>query len=71
MTDNLVYIANSGNAPHGITVAELDYNSGTLSPSTAWLPISANATTSTCIPMARFLVATTMDNGVQVSVVRH
>ena len=32
MTDNLVYIANSGDAPHGITVAELDYNSGTLSP---------------------------------------
>ena len=65
MTSNLVYIANAGDASYGVTVAELDYNSGALR------PIQHVADISECHylnlhPNGRFLVATTMDNGVQV-----
>ena len=31
MSDNLIYIANAGDAPYGITIASLDYESGALS----------------------------------------
>ena len=65
MSQNLVYIANSGDASYGITVAELDSDSGTLS------PIQHVADISECHylnlhPNGRFLLATTMDNDVEV-----
>lgn len=65
MTDNLVYIANGGDGPSGITVAELDYDSATLN------IIQRVTEISECHylnihPNGRYLVATTMDAGVQV-----
>ncbi len=65
MTDNLVYIANGGDGPSGITVAELDYDSVTLN------IIQRVTEISECHylnlhPNGRYLVATTMDAGVQV-----
>ncbi len=65
MTDNLVYIANGGDGPSGITVAALDYAEGTLG------VIQRVTEISECHylnlhPNGRYLVATTMDAGVQV-----
>ena len=65
MTQNLVYIANGGNGPHGITVAELDYANDTLN------IVQQVSEISECHylnphPNGRILVAGTMDEGVQV-----
>ena len=65
MRENLVYIANSGDADYGITVAELDYACGSLN------VIQHVTEISEChylnlYPNGRFLVATTMDGEVQV-----
>ena len=65
MSENLVYIANGGDGPSGITVAELDYDSATLN------IIQRVTEISECHylnlhPNGRYLVATTMDAGVQV-----
>ncbi len=65
MTDNLVYIANGGGGDCGITVAALDYADGTLS------VVQRVSEISECHylnfhPNGRYLVATTMDEGVQV-----
>jgi 6-phosphogluconolactonase len=65
MSSNLVYIANGGGGPYGITVAELDYDDGTLS------VVQQVAEISECHylnfhPNGRYLVATTMDGAVQV-----
>lgn len=65
MTDNLVYIANAGDADYGITVAELDYENVTLN------IVQRVTEIGECHylnphPKGRFLVATTMDGGVQV-----
>ena len=65
MSDNLVYIANAGDADYGITVAELDYDNATLN------VLQRVSEISECHylnlhPKGRYLVATTMDAGVQV-----
>ncbi|MCY3831849.1 MAG: lactonase family protein [Chloroflexi bacterium] len=65
MSDNLVYIANAGDADYGITVAELDYDNATLN------IVQRVTEIGECHylnphPNGRFLVATTMDGGVQV-----
>ena len=65
MIDNLVYIANAGDADYGITVAELDYEKATLN------IVQRVTDISECHylnphPNGRHLVATTMDAGVQV-----
>lgn len=65
MTDNLVYIANAGDADYGITVAELDYDKATLK------VVQRVTEISECHylnfhPNGRFLVATTMDDDVQI-----
>jgi len=65
MTNSLVYIANGGGGPCGITVAELNYEDGTLS------PVQHVTEISECHylnqhPNGRFLVATTMDDDVRV-----
>ena len=65
MTQNLVYIANGGNGPYGITVAELDYANDTLN------IVQQVSEISECHYLnphhnGRFLVAGTMDEGVQV-----
>ncbi|MCY4071738.1 MAG: lactonase family protein [Chloroflexi bacterium] len=65
MTNSLVYIANAGDAPYGITVAELNYQDGTL------LPVQHVTEISECHylnlhPNGKFLVATTMDDDVRV-----
>ena len=65
MIQNLVYIANSGDAPYGITVAELDYANSTLN------IVQQVTEISECHylnphPNGRFLVASTMDDDVQV-----
>ena len=65
MNANLIYIANSGDAPYGITVAELDYDSGTLS------VVQHVTEISECHylnphPNGKYLLATTMDGGVEV-----
>ena len=65
MNRNLVYIANSGDAPYGITVAELDYASGTLSIVQHVTEIS-ECHYLNLHPNGRFLLATTMDNDVEV-----
>ena len=65
MTDNLVYIANAGDAPYGITVAELDYDSGSLKPVQHVTEIS-ECHYLNLHPNGRFLVATTMDDDVRV-----
>lgn len=64
MTDNLVYIANGGGDDGGITVAALDYAEGTLS------IVQRVSEISEChylnfSPSERYLIATTMDEGVQ------
>ena len=65
MSQNLVYIANSGAEPFGITVAALDYASGCLS------VIQQVSEISECHylnphPNGRFLYATTMDGEIEV-----
>lgn len=65
MSDNLVYIANAGDTDYGITVAELDYSNATLN------VVQRVTAISECHylnphPNGRFLVATTMDGGVQI-----
>ena len=65
MTDNLVYIANGGSGPHGITVAELDYANGALNIVQQVTEIS-ECHYLNLHPKSRFLVAGTMDEGVQV-----
>ena len=65
MTDNLVYIANGGDGPSGITVAELDYDNATLNIVQRVTEIS-ECHYLNLHPNGRFLVATTMDAGVQV-----
>lgn len=65
MSENLVYIANSGAADYGITVARLDYENAALA------VVQRVREISECHylnfhPNGRFLVATTMDEGVQV-----
>ena len=65
MTDNLVYIANGGGGDCGITVAALDYAKGMLS------VVQRVSEIGEChylnfSPSERYLVATTMDEGVQV-----
>ncbi len=65
MSSNLIYIANSGDAPYGITVAALDYDNGTLN-------IAQHVTEiSECHylnphPKGKFLLATTMDGEIEV-----
>ena len=65
MSQNLIYIANSGDAPYGITVAALDANSGALN-------IVQHVTEiSECHylnphPNGKFLLATTMDGDIEV-----
>ena len=65
MTANLVYIANAGAAEYGITVAELDYDNATLNIVQRVTEIS-ECHYLNLHPNGRFLVATTMDAGVQV-----
>ena len=65
MSQNLVYIANSGAAEYGITVAELDYQNATLNIVQRVTEIS-ECHYLNLHPNGRFLVATTMDEGVQV-----
>lgn len=65
MSENLVYIANGGDGPSGITVAALDYQNATLT------IVQRVSEISECHylnlhPNGRYLVATTMDAGVQV-----
>ncbi len=65
MTDNLVYIANGGSGPDGITVAELDYANATLN------IVQRVSEISECHylnfhPNGRHLVATTTDDEAQV-----
>ena len=65
MTNNLIYIANSGVADYGITVARLDRDSGTLS------VVQHVRDISECHylnphPNGKFLLATTMDGEVEV-----
>ena len=65
MPANLVYIANAGAADYGITVAELDYEKATLR------VVQRVTEISECHylnphPNGRYLVATTMDAGVQI-----
>ena len=65
MTENLVYIANGGGGPCGITVAELDYDNAALN------IVQRVAEISECHylnlhPNGRYLVATTMEKGVQI-----
>ena len=65
MTANLVYIANSGAADYGITVAELDYQNATLKVVQRVTEIS-ECHYLNLHPNGRILAATTMDAGVQV-----
>ncbi|MDE2855275.1 MAG: lactonase family protein [Chloroflexota bacterium] len=65
MIDNLVYIANAGDAPYGITVAELDYANGTISVVQRVTEIS-ECHYLNLHPNGQCLVATTMDGDVQV-----
>ncbi len=65
MTDNLVYIANGGDGPSGITVAELDYDNATLNIVQRVTEIS-ECHYLNLHPNGRYLVATTVDAGVQV-----
>jgi len=65
MSENLVYIANAGDADYGITVAELDYQNATLNIVQRVTEIS-ECHYLNLHPNGRCLVATTMDAGVQV-----
>ncbi len=65
MSANLIYIANSGDASYGITVAALDYDTGTLD------VVQRVTDISECHylnphPTGKYLLATTMDGGVEV-----
>ncbi len=62
---NLVYIANGGGGPCGITVAELDYDKATLNILQQVTEIS-ECHYLNLHPKGRFLVATTMDDDVRV-----
>ncbi len=65
MSANLVYIANSGDAPYGMTIAELDYASGTLNIVQQVTEIS-ECHYLNLHPNGKLLYATTMDNEVEV-----
>lgn len=65
MTDNLVYIANAGEADYGITVAALDYESGALDVVQQVREIS-ECHYLNLHPSGKFLLATTMDGAVEV-----
>ena len=65
MTDNLVYIANSGDAPYGITVARLDYARGRLHVAQRVTEIS-ECHYLNFHPGGEHLLATTMDGEIQV-----
>ena len=65
MTANLVYIANAGDADYGITVAELDYDNATLNIVQRVTEIS-ECHYLNLHPNGRYLVATTMDDDVQI-----
>ena len=65
MTENLVYIANAGDADYGITVAELDYDNIALNVVQRVTEIS-ECHYLNLHPNGRYLVATTMDEGVQI-----
>ncbi len=65
MSDNLIYIANAGDAPYGITIASLDYDSGELT------VVRHVSDISECHylnphPSGKFLLATTMDGEVEI-----
>ena len=65
MSDNLIYIANGGGAPHGITIAALDYDTGTLEVLRHVTDISECHYLNPH-PNGKFLLATTMDGEVEV-----
>ena len=65
MSANRIYIANSGDAPYGITVAELDYESGTLNIVQQVTEIS-ECHYLNLHPSGKYLLATTMDGEVEV-----
>ena len=67
MTDNLVYIANSGAADYGITVAALDYDSGSLEVVQYVTEIS-ECHYLNLHPNGKLLLATTMDGAIEVVV---
>ena len=70
MTENLVYIANAGDAGYGITVAALDYDSGSLEVVQRVTEIS-ECHYLNLHPGGELLLATTMDGAVEVVVIRH
>ena len=65
MTDNLVYIANAGDADYGITVAALDYDRGALEVVQRVTEIS-ECHYLNLHPSGQLLLATTMDGAVEV-----
>lgn len=65
MTENLVYIANSGAADYGITVAALDYDNGTLEVVQHVTEIS-ECHYLNLHPKGKLLLATTMDGAIEV-----
>lgn len=65
MTDNLVYIANAGDADYGITVAALNYDSGALEVVQHVTEIS-ECHYLNLHPNGKLLLATTMDGAVEV-----
>lgn len=65
MTDNLVYIANAGDADYGITVASLDYDQGALEVAQHVTEIS-ECHYLNLHPKGNLLLATTMDGAVEV-----
>lgn len=65
MTDNLVYIANSGAADYGITVAALDYDKGALDVVQRVTEIS-ECHYLNLHPSGELLLATTMDGAIEV-----
>ena len=65
MTDNLVYIANSGAADYGITVAALDYDKGALEVLQHVTEIS-ECHYLNLHPNGKLLLATTMDGDIEV-----
>ncbi|MYD09105.1 MAG: lactonase family protein [Chloroflexi bacterium] len=65
MTENLVYIANAGDADYGITVAALDYDKGALEVVQQVTEIS-ECHYLNLHPSGKFLLATTMDGAVEV-----
>jgi len=65
MTDSLIYIANGGGGPFGITVAALDYGKGALEVVQQVTEIS-ECHYLNLHPNGKFLLATTMDGAVEV-----